>query len=386
MTAKKIFLKKSKTINTTNIQDIMLILAIFLVMIFLLLDPTTYATSVINGLKLFFTAVLPGLLPFMFLCKMLTNLNISRFFNFLSKPMNYLFGLSSNCFYAFFMSSISGYPIGSKITSDLYSQNKIKDNEILKCALLSSTSGPVFVIGSVGAIMLQNAKIGLIIYISNITASILSIVFIHIIEILKNKKRGYKSKNNINDTPQNNALPSSLPTLKQSEKANSSNSQSQANLNTTISPAQKSKKQNFLNIMASSASDTAMGLLIVGFYIAFFFTFIDLLKNTQVLGFFANIIKVLFGSNPDKMALSEGVMSGIVEMTKGAKILSSIQSPLSISLISMLIAFGGLSIIFQSLSFLSNTKVKFGKFILGKALQSVIAFALCFCLLTIFPF
>lgn len=376
--------KKSKIKSSTfvAVKENMLVFAIFLLMFCILTKPTTYSKSVISGLKLFFSAVLPGLLPFMFLCKILTNLNIQKHLSFMSKPMRKIFELSKECAYPFFISIISGYPIGSKITSDLYESNKISDKDLLKCAVLSSTSGLIFIIGSVGSSMIGNAKVGILIYFASILSCILSVIILNLIDKIKN----IKTKPLINApilTAEagfaNNTVNISSNNLTSSASSNQSNMAIRKSINNNTK-----SKDNILNIMTTSAADTCQSLLIVCFYISFFFVLIDILSQTKILGIFSKAISIIFSSNPDKMALSQGVMSGIVEMTRGVKMLSFIKTPLSFSLICSLISFGGFSIIFQSLAFLSKTNIKFSKFIFAKLLQALLAFLICYAMLLIF--
>lgn len=337
-----IITKKSKTnLNEkTSISSLFLSILIIAIMILILIAPVTYSKSVINGLKLFFTAVLPGLLPFMFLCKLLTSIGvIDKLATPLNKPMHKLFGLNGSSFYAFIMSIISGYPIGSKMTADLYKQGKISDKELTNCTLLSSTSGPIFVIGSIGGIMLSSLKAGVIIYISNLLGVLLTSIVIH----LFSKK-------------QNNEV---------------SNLQQYATI-----------KQPFS--LYSLAKDTVINLLIVGFYIALFSLFIDLLTNLKIIKFFSNLLGNILSATPINPSFSLGIMSGIIEMTNGCKILSITLSPQNISLICFLISFSGLSIIMQSLSFLSSTPIKAHKFILGKLLQAIISFIICLIISSLF--
>lgn len=302
--------------------------AIFLVIILILTNPTRYAQSVINGLKLFFVSVLPGLLPFVFLTKLITNSNaIYKLTKPFKKPVNKIFRLSGECFYPFFMSLISGYPIGSTITSDLILKGRISESEATRAALLSSTSGPIFVIGAVGAGMLNNAKLGLIIYLCNILAVILTSILI-----------SFRKKAINNDLPYEKNQKSSLNAL---------------------------------------AKDTCLSLMVVGFYVAFFSLIIDILKDLKILIFLSSMIDNILAKLSINSSIGLGIMSGIVEMTNGAKVLSYAINPLSLSVIGFIIGFSGFSIIMQSISFLSNTKVKVGKFILGKFLHGLFTFLLC---------
>jgi len=337
-----IITKKSKTNfnEKISISSLTLSLLIILIMILILVAPVTYSKSVINGLKLYFTAVLPGLLPFMFLCKLLTCIGvIDKLAKPLNKPMRKLFGLNGSCFYAFIMSIISGYPIGSKITADLYNQGKISDKELTRCALLSSTSGPIFVIGSVGGIMLSSLKAGIIIYVSNLIGVLLTSIIINLF------------------------------------------SKKQQNTISNLQKHEFTKQQFSLYLLAK---DTVINLLIVGFYISLFSLFIDLLTNLNIINILSNLLGKILSITPINPSFSTGIMSGIFEMTNGCKTLSSTISAQNISLICFVISFSGLSIIIQSLSFLSATHIKPHKFILGKFLQAIISFIICLIISSLF--
>ena len=149
--------KHSKIFSRDNISDLVFTLIIFVIMIIILSNPQRFTKGTISGLKLFFYSVLPGLFPFMLLTKLLTELGFlfkitTRFNNFTNK----LFGTPGVSLYVFLMSIISGYPIGAKIISDLHSKNLITDNDAKKMAIFCTTSGPIFVVGTVGSLMFGN--------------------------------------------------------------------------------------------------------------------------------------------------------------------------------------------------------------------------------------
>ena len=326
--------KKSKIkLSSISFSSICLSIAIFVILILILTDPITYSQSIMRGITTFFKAVFPGLLPFMFLCKILTKLNISALFKPLNNFSLKIFGVDYNGLYAFFMSSISGYPIGSKITSDLYINKQINQSQVLKTAIISSTPGPIFVIGTVGAIMLRNIKFGIIVYISNLISVLL-------FSIILNAFSKSKSQN-----------------------------QNQMPIN---------EKTSFLNIISSCALDTIKGLLTVAFFISIFSLFIDLLSNLKIFNIISNLISSLSPTLPNLSSIIKGVMSGIIEMTTGIKSLSSNVNSSNLCLVALLTGFSGISIIMQSLTFLNQTNFKTGKFILAKLCHSLISCLICF--------
>ena len=64
--------------------------------------------------------------------------------------------------FAYAMSITSGYPMGTKIVSDLRNQNLCSIEEGQRLLALCSTSGPLFVIGAVAVGMFNNLYLGVI--------------------------------------------------------------------------------------------------------------------------------------------------------------------------------------------------------------------------------
>jgi nucleoside recognition membrane protein YjiH len=107
--------------------------------------------SFFQGLRLWATKVLPALLPFFILVKLLSYTTFSQTIgNFLS-PITYRFyrvgGIAG---YIYIMSILSGYPVGAKLTADFYKENYISKRQAHTISAFTSTSGPLFVLGTVG--------------------------------------------------------------------------------------------------------------------------------------------------------------------------------------------------------------------------------------------
>ena len=163
-TTKKTCLLKS-FFKSENLQDSIFTLLILMIMLLITANPNRYTSGTISGLKLFFFSVLPGLFPFMFLTKLLTELGfLFKITQKLDKLSHNLFGTPGVSIYAFLMSILSGYPIGAKIISDLYEKNLITSQDAQKMSVFCTTSGPIFIIGSVGSLMFGNFKIGMVLY------------------------------------------------------------------------------------------------------------------------------------------------------------------------------------------------------------------------------
>ena len=76
--------------------------------------------------------------------------------------MNPLFNVPDVAIFPLIMGSISGYPIGAKVVSDIYTNNLISKKDAEKVLAFTNNSGPLFILGTVGIAFFNNQKIGLI--------------------------------------------------------------------------------------------------------------------------------------------------------------------------------------------------------------------------------
>lgn len=314
-----------------NFFSLLFSVLVFLIMLLIIANPAMFSKSTISGLKLFFYSVLPGLFPFMFLTKLLTEMGtvfkVSKYFE---KTTNKLFGTPGVSLYCFFMSILSGYPIGAKIIADLYNKNLITEEDAKRMSIFCTTSGPIFVIGAVGVGMLSSFKLGLIIYLSHILSSLICGLAYNV--FFKNK------------------------TLTQTK---------------IIFQSQKKD-----NIFSLCLTETINSLFLVGGYITIFYLVtevFDILKlTTYIYQPFSQILqKINVGFDS-----FNGLFYGIIEVTHGVKALSMPNSA-NIPLITALISFSGVSIIMQSLAFLKQAKIKTHTFIISKCVQAIISLFLC---------
>ncbi len=305
-------------------------------MAFIIIFPDKYTEKCLFGIKLWAVTVLPTLLPFFFLTQLLTFTGainkISKTASKFTKPLFRCGGLS---FYAFLMSILSGYPVGSRIVYDLRRSGLITKSEATKIAVLASTSGPLFIIGAVGIGMFLSKAIGFIIYISHVlSAIIMGLIF-----------RNYGKEEYMNP--------------------------------------QLLKPKNQENILYNSIYNSVISVLIVGGFISIFYVFASILQDANILTPLEKIFELLFSLFGGESKTSKAFALGLIECTSGAKALSGLKNvKLSASLSSALISFGGISIIMQSLIYLQKAEVKSKIFIFSKIIQAIISFIVCYIILS----
>ena len=156
--------------------------------------PARYGESVLCGLMLWLSCIVPTALPLFVVLSLL--INSPAFFALarrLSKPFGALFRVSGAGAGALLLSLLSGYPAGARAVSELAKSGKIGREEAFYAACLASTSGPSFCLGAAAG-MFGSAKAGLLIFLSHLMA-------VGVVSFLLPRLKGY--------APRGNALPPS---------------------------------------------------------------------------------------------------------------------------------------------------------------------------------
>jgi sporulation integral membrane protein YlbJ len=322
---KKLFSLKRKKLNY----------ALFLILLFLIITlsifPERYSKSTYKGVILWGTAVLPSLLPYFFLTALLSKTGVlSEFGNTLTPLTKKPFRLGGISVYAFFTSVLSGYPVGSKIVSDLKKSNAISLGEAHRLSLLCSTSGPLFIIGAVGLCMFKDKTLGFILYITHVLSAILTALIF--------RNAGGDPKCNF----------SKILTEKDD------------------------------NALYDAIYSSVISVLIVGGFVSVFFVVSEILTDFKILYPLTLLVTAVLKPLGADLEIGKAFSVGLIEFTKGSQMLSQAVCPLTVSLSCFLITFGGLSVIMQSLVFLKKANVKTGFFILGKLVQATISGLLCY--------
>lgn len=116
-------------------------------LLFLFLFPEKSFRASCDGVTLWFNTVLPSLLPFIILSGLLIQMGFLD--RLLKRPNPWccrLLGLSPAGAYALLLGLLCGYPMGAKITADLYACRRIDRPEADYLLAISSHASPMFLI------------------------------------------------------------------------------------------------------------------------------------------------------------------------------------------------------------------------------------------------
>ncbi len=122
-------------------------LFLLLFLFYMLFEPAKTLEGSRNGLLLWFQTLLPTLLPFLILSNLLLNTQmIPRLLRPLQPLFHRGFGLDVYGGYAFITGLFCGYPMGAKVTADLYETGQIPRAEADYLLAICNNPSPAFLI------------------------------------------------------------------------------------------------------------------------------------------------------------------------------------------------------------------------------------------------
>lgn len=310
---------KTKTYNFYNYFFIFLILLLILLLVIM---PEKAISTFSQGLIMWGTKILPALLPFFLLTNLLSYTTFTNSIGKLLSPITQkLYGVGGVAGYIYIMSILSGYPVGAKLTSDLYKQGAISSRQAITISSFTSTSGPLFVIGTVGIGFFNNLQLGVLLLLTHLLG----------------------------------ALANGLLWKRKTQESN-------------IYTQSTTKTNNILN---DSMVNSIISIMCIGGFVAIFYMFLQILFHLQAFDILINFLEI-FHISPD---ISSAIISGIIEVTSGAFELSktTLSAKPSLMILSFLISFGGLSIHAQAYCFLKEFNMPYFKFFLQKITHAILS-------------
>lgn len=156
-----------------KIKQGLLLAATFLAACALLIFPSAAAAGAKNGIGYCLQILVPSLYPFMVLSVFVVKCGLSeKIGRLFEAPARALLKLPGSASATILMSMIGGYPTGARSVAALYESNLISESQAARMLCFCVNSGPAFVISAVGAGFLKNQQAGVILFASQILASI----------------------------------------------------------------------------------------------------------------------------------------------------------------------------------------------------------------------
>lgn len=290
-------------------------LPVLLAFVMFLAAPAKYAQSVREGVSLWAVSVLPAAFPFLFLTAMLSR---TKLFGGATRALSPFAGKTFRVSGAggciFLLSVLSGYPVGAKTVLDCRERGLLGEGEVFRLACLCSTTGPTFLVGVVGAAMLNRPALGWLLFL----AHLLGVAAVCFLLRFPAKKKPLRR-----------------------------------------SPFSVENNGAFYDGLYSSV----ISVLCVGGAIALFACFGEMVSD---------LLRLPAGG------AAEAIVRGLVEMTTGCKLLCAEITPARLALCCFFVTFGGACVLCQQFAYLLRAGVKPLPFIAVKLAQGALSALLCY--------
>ncbi|MGI6151384.1 MAG: nucleoside recognition domain-containing protein [Christensenellales bacterium] len=290
-----------------------------------LLHPESVLTAARDSFSLFVHGLLPALFPSFVLASVLTASGLPAKLGGLISPGMRKLGLPGEAGPLVILGAVSGYPVGAKLTAELYDRNEIDLPTAERLCAACNLAGPMFLSGTLAATILKSPSLGVVIMVSHWIGA-LAVLLIGALF------RGDK-------TPASKTVPA--PT----------------------------KEFALVRTLLSAVAEGMLAMLRVCGAIMLFSVIIAALRVSGMLSAFCGTFSAL-GLDPK---LVEAVVSGFFEKTTGAAAVSALPGlslPVKAAFCSFFAAFGGCSILLQTLFFLPVRPTRYWGY---KLIQSAVA-------------
>ena len=133
-------------------------------------SPARFGQSVLNGLMLWLTAIVPTALPLLVVLSLMVRspafLSLTRRLSPFAEKLFRIPGAGAG---AMLLSLLSGYPAGARTVAELASEGRLQKGDVFYTACLASTSGPAFCLGAAAA-MFGSPAAGMVLFGSHLLA------------------------------------------------------------------------------------------------------------------------------------------------------------------------------------------------------------------------
>lgn len=279
--------------------------------------------GIISSLKTCLNVIIPSLFPFMVVSGIIIS---SGLYAKLGKPFSilsrYILRIPSELFSVFLISSVGGYPIGAKLLTSLYDEDRISRESAEKMLGFCYMGGPAFFIGAAGTKIYGSAKIGIIIFTSIFLSNITASFFMGIRQPVP--PRSY-SKSELSFTP-----------------------------------------AKFI----SSVSSGGAGIAGICVSILFFSSIISALEASGILDIFAHIASQLSHIDPN---ICKTILRSILEISN----ISALPNDISLlPAVTALLSFGGLCVIIQ-VECIIGEKISINNFLFVRIFTMILSYLCC---------
>ncbi|WP_281889449.1 sporulation integral membrane protein YlbJ [Paenibacillus sp. YYML68] len=325
----------------------------------MLVFPQPSLEAAVKGIAIWWDVLFPALFPFFVISEMMLGIGIVHFFGTLLDPMmRPLFRVPGIGGFVMAMGFASGYPIGARLTSQLWDQRLVTREEGERLVAFTTSSDPIFLIGAVSVGFFHDVQLAVVLATAHYGSAIL----------LGLLMRFHGGKHAASTQYQQKALSTRATAIDQKPIwQRAFEAMHEARL----------KDGRTLGVMLTQALSSALQLVfVIGGLVVFFSVVMEIMSSSGVMAIFYAAVQTMLQTVGIPPGLSEAVVNGFFEVTLGAKAAGSAAGlPLvyKAAIAAWVLSWAGLSVHAQIVSVLHSTPLRYGPFLAARIIHGLLA-------------
>ncbi|CAG7649387.1 sporulation integral membrane protein YlbJ [Paenibacillus allorhizosphaerae] len=328
-------------------------LIIFSLALLMLAFPAEALQASLKGISIWWDVLFPSLFPFFVISEMMLGVGLVHFFGTLLDPlMRPLFRIPGIGGFVMAMGFASGYPIGARLTSQLWEKGLVNREEGERLVSFTTSSDPIFLIGAVSVGFFHNPAIAGLLAAAHYGSAML-------VGLLMRFHGKPVVGNNVQKPAEG---VSSGPIWRRAFEE---------------MHAARLADGRPLGVMLQKALGSAVQLvMLLGGLVVFFSVVMEVLSSAGIMAYvYAGVDSVLslFGV---PVVLSKAVVNGFFEVTLGTKAAGNAESiPLvyKAAIAAWVLSWAGLSVHAQIVSLLHHTNLRYLPFAFARFIHGLLA-------------
>lgn len=326
------------------------VIIILLSAAFMLINPRETVLAASAGLHLWYSTVVPALLPFFIVAEILVQIRFVNFLGVLLEPiMRPLFRLPGCSSLVVVMGFTSGFPVGAILTKKLYEQNMLTRDEAERLLVFTNNASPLFILGAVGVGMFASPAVGYLLafahYLSNLLVGFLW-------RFRGESVQSAKYSGSILYEAWQEMLPTPEKPLDGPGK-----------------------------LLGDAIRSSINNIMAVGGFILVFSVLTRMLSVWGLIDRMSGLLLKFLGHTGLGYSQLYGLCMGLFEMTIGCRTVSNTNTGPVLPLLmvtSAILAFSGLSIIAQIMSIMTGIHIRWKFYFLSRLIQVILAIFITF--------
>jgi sporulation integral membrane protein YlbJ len=335
-----------------------------LIVLLMTIFPTETLHSSLRGLSIWWQVLFPALFPFFVISELLLGIGIVHFFGKLLDPlMRPLFRLPGIGGFVITMGYISGYPVGARLTAQLWEQRLVNRAEGERLVAFTTTSDPIFLIGAVSIGFFQNVALAPVLAAAHYGGGL-------IIGLLM---RFHDRHAPSSSAEKNMAIAGEARKRRPSRIAEALKAMHDARL---------LDGRGLGRLLQDSVQSALKLMIVVGGLVVFFSVVMEMLTHAGIVEAMIEALRYLFNAIGLPEKLADAGIYGLFEVTLGARAAGTAGTGLmhQAAIAAWVLSWGGISVHAQIASLLSRTDMRYRPLMLARLLHGFIAMALVYLL------